>query len=435
MFCLAVVLSYTDRQILSLLVEYLRRDLQYSDTQISLLQGMAFVFFYVLMGFPIGRLVDNSNRVNIIAIGIVVWSFMTGLCGIFKEFWLLFAARAGVGVGEAALNPSVYSLLPDYFEEEKIGRAGSIIAMGSTIGAGIALFVAGAIIELTSSVDEFVLPVIGTIFNWQLTFFVVGLPGLLFALVLYLSVKEPPRRQFLQNQYSINANVSSASISEVVGYLNDNIKTLVLYSLGFGFGSLSAFAIVNWVPAYFIRLHGWSPGSTGVYFGIAIICASIAGVWTGGVLADWLSRRKHRDSKPKVGMIAAACYVLPIACFPFTSNPWIAMLLVAIAFYFCAWLFPVGPVGLPITMPNEMRGQAMAVYFFIVILVGLGCGPTGVALLTDYLFRNPDSVGYSVSVIAGIGGIGSCICLGFALRPYRRSLDHLENWVKVCARS
>ena len=137
----AYIFSFIDRQILNLLVEPIQQDLNLSDTQISLLQGMAFALFYTLMGIPIARLADVANRRTIIATGVFLWSLMTALCGLTKTFWQLFAARIGVGVGEAALSPPSYSLFSDYFPPGKVTRAIAVFTGGSFLGAGLAYII------------------------------------------------------------------------------------------------------------------------------------------------------------------------------------------------------------------------------------------------------------------------------------------------------
>jgi len=153
------IFSFIDRQIISLLVEPIKRDLQVSDTQIGLLQGFAFAIFYTFFGIPIGRLADRINRKKIIAVGVVIWSLMAALCGLARNFTQLFLARIGVGVGEAALSPAAYSMITDAFPRQKLGRAFSFYNMGIPIGSGIALLVGGLVVVAVSAVGKtFTLP-------------------------------------------------------------------------------------------------------------------------------------------------------------------------------------------------------------------------------------------------------------------------------------
>ena len=189
-------LSFIDRQILGLLAPLIKQELSLSDTKIGLLQGLAFGIFYTLLGMPMGRIVDRGNRRNLVAAGIFCWSLMTAACAAARGFWTLFLARMGVGVGEATLSPSAFSLLSDYFPRERLGTALSIFSMGVFFGSGSALIVGGL--------------VIGAVGSWRLTFLIVGLPGLLAGLLMF-TIKEPARRNLL------GGKVSRLSLGEVFG--------------------------------------------------------------------------------------------------------------------------------------------------------------------------------------------------------------------------
>src|SRR6266851_3833712 len=190
-------LSFVDRQILSLLVGPMKRDLAISDTRIGLLQGLAFALFYGLMGLPLGRLADTRNRRNVIIVGVVLWSFLTGACSAARSFWSLFLARMGVGVGEATLSPSAFSLITDYFPKEKLGLALSVYSMGIFIGSGLALIAGGSVVDAVTRIPAVTLPFLGAVAPWRFTFLIVGAPGLAIALLLF-SVREPVRRQLMR---------------------------------------------------------------------------------------------------------------------------------------------------------------------------------------------------------------------------------------------
>src|SRR3989338_3649517 len=175
---IAYTVSYIDRQIMSLLIEPIKQDLQISDTQVSLLQGFAFTIFYTIAGIPLGRLADQKNRRAIISAGILVWCFMTTACGLAKNFGTLFLARIGVGVGEACLSPAAYSIIADYFPKDKRGMPISLYSMGIFFGAGLSFIISGYVIQEVSQAREIILPLIGIVRPWQLSFFIVGLPGL-----------------------------------------------------------------------------------------------------------------------------------------------------------------------------------------------------------------------------------------------------------------
>ena len=193
----AYMFSFLDRQILALLIEPIRQDLEITDFQISLLLGLAFGIFYTALGIPIGRLADRRSRRGIIAVGVTIWCLMTAACGLARNFSQLFLARIGVGVGEATLNPSAYSLISDYFPRQRRGRAISFYNMGVSLGAGVAMVVGGQIIAFAFDTPRVTLPIVGELYAWQLVFLLVGLPGLLIA-ALMITVREPERRDKLQ---------------------------------------------------------------------------------------------------------------------------------------------------------------------------------------------------------------------------------------------
>ena len=190
---LAYIFSFIDRQILNLMVGPIQRDLGIGDTQMSLLMGASFAVFYTLFGIPLGRLADTRSRRAIISVGIALWSVMTVGCGLARTFWQLAFMRMGVGVGEASLSPSAYSLISDYFRPERRSTAMSVYSMGIYIGAGMAFILGGFITLLVSGRESTDIPWIGSVRSWQLIFFVVGLPGLLISLLL-LTVREPVRK-------------------------------------------------------------------------------------------------------------------------------------------------------------------------------------------------------------------------------------------------
>src|SRR5215472_4951670 len=193
------MLSYVDRVILSLLVAPMKRDLGISDTRVGLLQGLAFGLFYTLMGLPLGRIADTWNRRNLIAGGVVLWSFFTSLCSVARSFWSLFLTRMGVGVGEAALSPAAYSLISDYFPKERLGVAISVFYMGVFLGTSLSLLVTGSVMDALAHTPVVTVPLLGAMASWRITFLIAGLPGVLFAFLVY-TIREPKRRDMLRTE-------------------------------------------------------------------------------------------------------------------------------------------------------------------------------------------------------------------------------------------
>ena len=258
----AYIFSFIDRQIINLLVEPIREDLQLTDTQISLLQGIAFAMFYTLMGIPIARLADAANRRAIIAAGVFLWSLMTVMCGLAKSFGQLFAARIGLGIGEAALSPPAFSLFTDYFPPGKVTRAIAVFSGGSFLGAGLAYIIGGYVVDFVTGLDVVDIPVFGQIRTWQMAFIAVGLPGILLAL-LVLSLREPARRGLLGDQPG--AVPKGIPIREIIAFLRKNRRAYGHHFIGASMFVMLAHAILSWAPAFFIRKYGWTPGEVGLH--------------------------------------------------------------------------------------------------------------------------------------------------------------------------
>ena len=190
----AYIFSFIDRQVITLLIQPIRADLQISDTQFSLLHGLAFALLYATAGIPIARLADSRSRPMIISVGIFVWSLATALCGVAKNFAQLFMARMAVGVGEAALSPAAYSMITDSFPKSRLGMALGVYSSGSFLGGGLAFIIGGAAIALVEQWGAQQVPLIGLVKPWQMTFFIVGLPGILVAALFILTVRDPERK-------------------------------------------------------------------------------------------------------------------------------------------------------------------------------------------------------------------------------------------------
>ena len=425
---LVYIFSFIDRQILTLLVAPIRRDLQISDTQMSLLMGFSFVFFYTLCGIPFGRLADSKNRRAIIAIGFVAWSMMTALCGVARNFTHLFACRIGVGVGEATLGPAAFSIITDYFRKERLATAISVYSMGIYIGAGLAYLLGGLVIGFASSQEMYELPIVGATRSWQLIFFLIGLPGIFLALLLY-TVKEPVRRG-RQLMPAGNGKVKATSLParQVWNYILANKATFICHNVGFGLIALSTNAGGSWNPAYFQRSHGWQISKIGIVMGAILAIAGTAGIVLAGRLSDWLFERGYKDAPLRVGM-GAALLLVPVGTMFYLapSGTVAAWLYVPLAFLASA-PFGVAPAAIQQMMPNEMRGQASAIYMFVVNVIGLGMGPTLVAMLNDFVFHDDFAIRYSLLIVGSAAQFLAAFFLWRGMKPFTESIDRLLSW-------
>lgn len=419
----AYVFSFIDRQILNLLVGPIRADLNISDTQMSLLMGFSFALFYTLCGIPLGRLADSKRRVTIIAVGIFFWSLMTAACGTARHYWQFFLYRMGVGVGEATLSPSAYSLIADYFPKEVRATAISVYSMGIYIGSGLAFLLGGLVIKFAAGQGEVVLPVIGATRPWQLIFFILGIAGILFTFAM-LTVREPLRQ-------GLTGATAGVPFKTVLAYIKQNRRAVLCHNVGFALMAFTAYGAAAWIPTFFIRVHGWTAAEVGIVYGTIIMIFGTFGIVAGGRLSDWLAKRGYADANMRVGLLAAICGVPSGIAFPLVADANLAMAMVAISSVFLSMPFGVAPAAIQEMMPNDMRGQASALYLFVVNLVGLGIGPTAVALATDRIFQNDAAVGYSLLLVGTIAQFGAMLLLWAGLAPYRRSLEHLQQWLQT----
>jgi MFS family permease len=418
---LVYVFSFLDRTILSLLVGPIRRDLHVTDTQLSLLMGFSFALFYTFFGIPLGRMADSQSRRQLIVGGIATWSLFSAGCGLARSFGQMLLLRMGVGVGEAVLSPSAYSLLTDYFPPRKRATAMGIYNMGIYIGTGVASMLGGLVIGWANGRASWSLPLVGDIRSWQIVFFAVGLPGLLLALFMY-TFAEPVRR-------GGRTEAKSVPFREVIAYVKDNRKTFLCHNLGMGFLALAGYAGIYWVPTFFIRHHHWTAAEAGKGFGLVTAVAGSLGVVTGGWFADRLAERGHADAYLRVAMMAMVAAVPAGIPYLLVSSSHLAIFLLAPLVFLAAVPLGVAPAALMQVTPSQMRGQVSAVYLFTINLTGLGAGPTAVALVTDHVFHSDGLVGSSILVVATAGNFLSALILWSGLKSYVRSQDRLKRWI------
>ena len=417
---LANLSSFVDRQILFLLADSIKADLRISDTAMSFLMGTAFAVTYSITGFPIGRLADYRSRRGIIAWGIAAWSLMCALTGLARNYTQLFLARVGVGIGEATLSPPAFSLIADYFPPRRLASAMSFFGTGIFLGAGFAYFVGGTIIEAFQDMPPWQLPILGEMRPWQSALVVVGLPGFLIALLM-LTVREPART------YS-GARGHSLSTSATLRYVRRHLGAFSAHGLGIAIFSLVNYGTASWFPSYFMRVHEWSAGKVGVYMGGATMIFGTLGIILGGRAAVWL-RARRQDANLLIGILGALVSI--VAAFPMylTRDP--AILIAALIVTNVAAAFPWGAASAAVQemTPAPMRGQASALYLFLINIIGFALGPTAVALLTDGVFRSEAMVGYSLLVVTLVGRSLSAGILAAGLGSFRRAVTAAEQWV------
>lgn len=395
--------AYIDRSIFGLLVKPVRADLGISDTEYSLLAGFAFAVLYTTSAIPLGYVVDNGSRRILITVACGFWSVMTALCGMVNSFAGLFVARLGVGVGQAPLSPSSYSLISDYFAQDKLGRALSFYHLGIPIGSGLALVIGGSLIDYFAQ-GTWSLPGVGMLAPWQMVFVAIGVPGLLLAVATPFVIKEPPR------QTNAAGQIERPGLPTVLKYIWAHRGFYLGFFTAAAFGPVAFTAFGVWMPTYLQRIHGYTAGDAGLLLGTSTVVLGIAGSLSAGWAADVLIARGRRDGHLIIsGVYLVGCFIFGCIGPLIPGDPAIVMV-AALGFFNVTWA-GVLTASLQIVTPARIRGQVSAIYLFVAGIIGLGIGPTLVGMSTDFVFGDDAAVGKSIALVAtialiiGLGGV------------------------------
>lgn len=415
------ILSYVDRYILSLLIEPIKASLGLTDFQIGLLIGPAFVILFVTVGLPIGWLVDRANRKAILSAGIAVWSVMTAACGLANSFLTLFLVRVGVGIGETTAAPCAFSLFGDYFPKETRPRAVALFMLGAPAGAGVTYILGGQVFEMIAAAPPFVLPFVGELFAWQTAFLMVGLPGVAIAAVVWLTVREPVRQETLASRES----TSGPTLREAARYMWDHKAS---YAAVFGgiIGVTAIGAASFWMPALYERTWGWSVGQSGIVIGIILIVGGLIGTTLAGHIAATLIRRGVAHA-PYYTVFGGALLMAPFGVlYPLMPTPELASVMLFIFVLGMSIASGTSPSCIIAITPGELRGQATALFFFIINLGGSLISPPLVGLLTDAM-GDPADLKYALALVALGFGLFMIAALWLGLRSFKRSAAALAE--------
>lgn len=389
----AYALAFVDRQILTLLVEPVRRDLNINDTQFSLLSGLAFTLFYTVMGLPFAWLADRSSRRNLIIASIGFWSLMTAACGMASSFLTLFLARIGVGVGEAGLSPAAYSMIADNFPPARRARPLGVYAIGSICGVGLALIIGGAVIQWAMTAPPVSLPLLGELKSWQLAFLIVSVPGPILMLAM-LPLREPKRQE--------KALADGETRPSFVAFLRRRWQPFALLSLGYSLIGVSVAAYLTWTPAFMARRFGWEMSQVGAAYGTVLLIFGTGGILVGGWWSDRMAARGAPDAVLRAAM-AGAALALPFALgAPFAPNGTLAMSMIAAMSFAFGLTQGLPAPSLQAIAPNRLRARVMALYLLIGNIVAFTVGPTGVALISDYWLKDSARIGVAVAIMSAV---------------------------------
>jgi MFS family permease len=218
-----------------------------------------------------------------------------------------------------------------------------------------------------------------------------------------------------------------------MAYVRSNWKTFLCHCAGFGFFALIGYAGAYWVPATFVRTHEWSLADVGLRYGLAVIVFGSGGIIFGGQLADWMTRKGYTAAKMRVGLLAVLIHLPVGILFPLVTNDWLAFVILCPAVFAIGMPFGVAPAAIQEMMPNQMRGQAAALYLFVVNLIGMGFGPFAVGWITDYVLKDESRLNVSLAITNVSANVVAIVLLYFGIGQFRKSLDFRDNWMKAQA--
>jgi len=417
----AYVFSFVDRYILGLLIEPIKADLQISDTQIGLLLGPAFAIFYATMGLPLGWLADRKRRTWIVGVGVALWSAATAASGLAKNFTHLFVARMSVGVGEATLSPCTMSMISDSFPKERRARPIAFYTMALSLGAGIASLVSAGVLQWAKTVPSIDLPLLGVVAPWQFTFIIVGLPGLLLALLMF-TLREPKRQSNVVDPDRVGSG--NNNIADMLRHIGRHWKVFLPFVAVFCFMTVLAYS-QGWGAPLFQRTWGWEASKYATVNAVVLLAVGPVTVNYAGWLSDHWTRQGIKDAPLRIALIGVVVMIISGVIAPLLPSPWLAMGMFGINTIGIAMTSAVGVTALLNISPAAMRAQIVAFYYMCISLAGLLLGPTTIALLNDNVF-GVDNIRYSMALLPALYGIPVILMTGFIRRNYMKAFLHYE---------
>ncbi|MFK8048353.1 MAG: spinster family MFS transporter [Halioglobus sp.] len=399
------MVNIMDRLIMSILLEDIKAEFTLTDTQLGVLAGLAFALFYALMSIPIARWADVSNRKNILAAALIIWSGMTALCGAATGFVSLFLARLGVGIGEAGGSPPSYSIIADYFKPSERARAMGVYVTGAVLGTGGGLIVGG---------------LLGEWLGWRMTFFVLGVPGILLGILLYFTVKEPPRGRYDSGP---EAAKQATDIGRTLKSLAGN-KVYVRVSISFAMLTMVGYAMALWLAPIMLRNFDVSLGKVGLYLGATYILGGIPGPLIGGYLTDYMVKLDARWR----AWIPAIFILFSVSTFWFCLSA--DSLSQFLGFFALAYAFFMIPQGASMSMLQSSVSsgeRALGISFALLIttMVGMALGPLLIGLLSDALAPSfgAKSLNYALMTVCGAAAVIAALCYFWTARAMSSELS------------
>jgi MFS family permease len=416
LFGMVNVLDNIDRGIFSMLIEPIKRDLLLSDFEVSLLGGIAFAFFYGLVGLPMSRFADTGNRRNILSFGIALWSLATAAGALAKSFGALFISRGFVGAGEAMKGPNAISMISDLVPRQKYPSAMAIYNFGISVGSALALIIGGFLLAIYGGTTTNVMGV--AMSDWQMVLLIVGLPGVLIAALVFFSIKEPARRG--------RERTDKPPVSEIFKFLWRERKFYFPFLIGAAFLQIEIYGLLNWRMPFYERTYGWGPEDVGPILGTMSLVITPFGLLLGAIIGERMAAR-YAGAMIILSIVGTAI-TLPLSMATlFMPTAEGAIVLTGLNYIAMGIAAPASTAALQTVTPNEYRGQVFAAYAFTISVVGTGLGFPTVAAFTDFVFQDESALRYSMFWTAAIFGTVGFLSKFVCYAPYKARVQAIMD--------
>jgi MFS family permease len=417
MMAVALMFAEIDRGAMSLLVQPIKQVYHLSDTLMGWLLGPFFALFYAACGIPTARFIDRYSRKSILAWALGLWSAGSVLCGLSQNYVQLAAARLFLGAAESPNGPAIFSIISDSFPRKHLTRGISLMQLGAAVGNGFSLLMTGVVIAMLMTLPDQHLAGIGVIRWWQLVYIAVGLPGILAALALGLTVKEPAR-------HGVQADVK-VSMLEVLRFMGSKWK---IFGAFMGSSAISGlgFGVLTWQAAFYQRTFGWAPSKVGILMGVVSLFATLAGLFIGTWFYERLVKQGRHDAAMRVVLIGRLIALPAAVIVPLMSNGYVALGFTAVNYMM------LGATGasmnsiLQIISPNRMRGQITAIFFLFYNLIGQGFSPLLIGMFTDLVLHDETKLRYAILTANLLFLPTSLFVLWLGRKAYAREVEQLE---------
>lgn len=423
LLALTATLAYIDRTLLNLLVEPIKADLGLSDTQMGVLQGVAFSLFYGTLSVPIGRLADATSRKNVIMAAVLAWSAVTAATGYATSYLAMLLCRAGVAAGEAGVSPASGSMIADLFPRARLALPMSVYTMSIYVGSGLALFLGGWVIGQFGGQQSVAIPLFGEMVPWRASFVIVGLLGVPWLLLVAAALREPSRQEHATNAPQRPAD-GLLSIRQVAAFLLRYRGFFASHFVGFTFALAMISGMLAWMPTVLIRIFSMPIEEAGRAFGLVYIPCGLAGAFLGGWASNRLSARGRRQAPLELAMLAPLGALACTGGLILVNDSTSAVALCGGAVFFIAPTISLSAVAYLLVTPNRLRAQMSGLFLMVTGVFGIGAGPIIVASITDGVFADEGMLHYSLVAAGGVLCVFALPVLAYA----RKAMMALDLW-------